>query len=196
MPELKPWTTIERRLLIDRSPWMQIYEDDISLPDGQVVHGYLRLETPGYIMVVPVDGSGKMGFVRSYKRGVDAIDLQPPAGVIDAGEDPMDCARRELFEELGCQADSLQPLGSFVLSGNYFGGRAHIYLGVGCQQVANPDSGDLEEQQVVWLPHAQVRQMWSGGTFQQLSAVASLGLALTRIDEMCKDGSLAFGDSG
>jgi 8-oxo-dGTP pyrophosphatase MutT (NUDIX family) len=193
MSDLKHWETKDRRLLIDRPPWMRLYEDDVTLPDGSTVQGYLRLETPGYVMVVPVNDVGEIGLVRSYKRGVDAIDLQPPAGVIDPGEDPLASAERELLEELGCRSEHLHPLGSFVLSGNYYGGRAHFYLGTGCQVVDEPDSGDLEEQQVVWLPHEKVQQRWVGGQFQQMSAVAALGLALSHLETIIADGSLKFG---
>jgi 8-oxo-dGTP pyrophosphatase MutT (NUDIX family) len=194
MSDLKHWETTDRRLLFDRPPWMRLYEDDVTLPDGSSVHGYLRLETPGYVMVVPVNNAGEIGLVRSYKRGVDAIDLQPPAGVIEPSEDPLMCAQRELMEELGCRAEHLHPLGSFVLSGNYYGGRAHFYLGSGCQVVAEPDSGDLEEQQVVWLPLEQVQQRWTGGQFQQMSAVAALGLALSHLEMIITDRSLTFGE--
>jgi ADP-ribose pyrophosphatase len=158
------------------------------------VQGYLRLETPGYVMVVPVNHAREIGLVRSYKRGVDAIDLQPPAGVIDVGEDPLDCTHRELLEELGCKAEQLHPLGSYVLSGNYYGGRAHFYLGTGCHVVAEPNSGDLEEQQVVWLPYEEIQQMWAAGAFQQMSAVAALGLALSHLEKIIADGSLTFGE--
>jgi ADP-ribose pyrophosphatase len=194
MSDLKHWETTNRRLLIDRQPWIRLYEDDVTLPDGSTVQGYLRLETPGYVMVVPVNYVGEIGLVRSYKRGVDAIDLQPPAGVIDAGEDPLDCTHRELLEELGCQAEQLHPLGSFVLSGNYYGGRAYFYLGTGCHVVAEPNSGDLEEQQVVWLPYEEVQQRWAAGAFQQMSAVAALGLALSHLEKIITDGSLTFGE--
>lgn len=194
MSELEHWQTLDRRLLIDRSPWMRIYEDDVELPDGRVVYDYLRLETPGYSMVVPIDDAGQIGLVRSYKRGVEAIDLQPPAGVIDQDEQPLVCARRELLEELGCQAQQLHRLGAFVLSGNYHAGMAHIYLATGCRQVAEPHPGDLEEQQVVWLPWQVTRQMWTAGEFKQMGAVAALGLAFTTIENLLQDGVLLFGE--
>jgi ADP-ribose pyrophosphatase len=189
MSELESWKTLNRRLLLDRSPWMRVYEDDVELPDGRVIHGYLRLETPGYAMIVPVDDAGRIGLVRSYKRGVEAIDLQPPAGVIDAGEDPLECAQRELLEELGCKATQLHTLGAFVLSGNYHAGTAHIYLATGCSIVTQPDSGDLEEQQVVWLPWQEAQKRWKSGEFQQISTVAALGLAFSSIDALYKDGA-------
>lgn len=193
MTELKHWHTVERRLLLDRSPWMRVYEDDVKLHDGRVVHDYLRLESPGYAMIVPLDHAGQIGLVRSYKRGVEAVDVQPPAGVIDAGEDPYTCAQRELLEEIGCRADQLHALGTFVLSGNYFAGMAHFYLATGCRQVAEPNSGDLEEQQIVWLPWQDARQRWSDGKYLQMSSVAALGLAFTAIEDLLRDGQLTLG---
>ena len=192
MTKLKHWHTVERRLLLDRSPWMKVYEDDVELHDGQIVHDYLRLESPGYSMIVPIDPLGQIGLVRSYKRGVDDVDAQPPAGVIDKGEDPLECAQRELLEEIGCQADHLHSLGVFILSGNYFAGRAHFYLATGCRQVAEPHSGDLEEQQIVWLPWEETRQRWSAGDYLQMSSVAALGLAFTAIEQLVNDGRLNF----
>jgi ADP-ribose pyrophosphatase len=190
LPKLKHWETGDRRLLIDRSPWMRLYEDEVILPDGRIIEGYLRLETPGYVAVVPVNDAGEIGLVRSYKRGVDAIDLQPPAGVIDSDELPLECAHRELLEELGCRSESMHPLGSFVLNGNYYGGRAHFYLATGCHIVSEPNAGDLEEQQIIWLPLEELRQLWEKGGFQQLGAVAALGLALSHLDKLRQDGSL------
>lgn len=190
LPKLKHWETGDRHLLIDRSPWMRLYEDEVILPDGRIIEGYLRLETPGYVAVVPANDAGEIGLVRSYKRGVDAIDLQPPAGVIDSDELPLECAHRELLEELGCRSESMHPLGSFVLNGNYYGGRAHFYLATGCHIVSEPNAGDLEEQQIIWLPLEELRQLWEKGEFQQLGAVAALGLALSHLDKLRQDGSL------
>ncbi len=48
MPDLTPWETLKRTLALDCSPWMQVFEDDVRLPDGRIIEGYLRLETPGY----------------------------------------------------------------------------------------------------------------------------------------------------
>jgi ADP-ribose pyrophosphatase len=188
MSDLQHWQTIDRRLLLDRPPWMRLFEDDVVLPDGRIVHGYLHLETPGFIMVVPVNHAHQIGLVRSYKRGVDDIDLQPPAGVIDPGEDPLACAQRELLEELGCQAERLLHLGTYVISGNYFAGVAHFYYGVGCRIVTEPNAGDLEEQEVIWLPHEEVHRMWIRGAFKQMSSAAALGLALHQLEELIAPG--------
>ena len=178
MPDFKPWKIIRRKLILDRSPWLRVHEDQVALPDGQIVDGYLHLEQPDFVVVVPVQAGGLIGLIRSYKHGIGAVDLHPPAGYLEAGEDALTTAKRELFEETGCEAEHWDKLGSFVNSGNRGSGLAHIFLAIDCHQVTQPDSGDLEEQEVVWLPVDDVYQLWTAGEFKQVPTVAAIGLSL------------------
>ena len=175
------WKTLRRTYLLDRSPWLKVYEDQVALPDGEIVDGYLHMQTPGYAMIVPVNARKEIGLIRSYKRGVDGLDMQPPAGVLEDGEDPFDTAKRELLEETGCRANAWEKLGEFVLSGNYGAGNAYIYLATECTRIQEPDAGDLEEQEVIWLPTELVIDLYKKGRFQQMGAVAALGLAFARL---------------
>jgi ADP-ribose pyrophosphatase len=183
MTDLKPWRTLQTTMLLDSSPWIRVYADDVLLPDGRVIEGYLRLESPGYAMIVPVSHDNQIGLIRSYKRGVDAIDLQPPAGMIEAGEDPLITAKRELYEELGCNALEWISMGKYVVGGNFGVGQAHFFLAKDCQQVVEPESGDLEEQETVWLPLEKARQWWIAGTFRQMASAAALGLAFAHLED-------------
>jgi len=181
MPDLKPWRTLHTKLLLDCAPWLRVYSEKVELPDGRVVNDYLRLEQPDFVMIVPVRSGGEIGLIRCYKHGVGAVDMQPPAGYIEPDEDVLITAQRELLEETGCQAESCFELGSYVISGNRGTGRAHLYLATGCQQVVEPDAGDLEEQEVVWLSLEEVRRRWTDGKFSQIVTAAALGLALNRL---------------
>jgi ADP-ribose pyrophosphatase len=181
MSDFKSWKIIHRKLILDRSPWLRVHEDQIALPDGQIVHGYLHLEQPDFVIVVPVQASGLIGLIRSYKHGVGAVDLHPPAGYLETGEDVLSAAKRELLEETGCEAEGWDELGSHAVSGNRGSGVAHIFLAIDCQQVSLPDSGDLEEQEVVWLPVDDVYKLWTAGKFSQVTTVAAIGLSLDRL---------------
>jgi ADP-ribose pyrophosphatase len=132
-------------------------------------------------MIVPVNNENKIGLIRSYKHGLRAIDIQPPAGYIDEGEDPLETAKRELLEETGVISEHWQSLGSYVIAGNRGAGMAHFFLATECEQVAEPDPGDLEAQEVLWVPISEVRQCWEAGDYAQLSTSAILGLALSRL---------------
>lgn len=173
------WTTLQSTVLLDRPPWLRVFSEDVQLPDGRIVRDYLRLHTPDYAVIVPVDQQGRIGLVRSYKRGPDAMDIQPPAGVIEPGETPLQTAKRELKEELGCNCPDWTDLGAYVLAGNLRGGQAHIFLARDCQGVTTPDSGDLEDPQPLWLERGEVEDLWRSGGMAQLGSVAAIGLALS-----------------
>lgn len=177
------WKTRKTELLLDRSPWLRVHAEEVELPDGRVVEGYLRLETPDFAVVVPVAEDGRIGLIQSYKRGPDQIDLQPPAGMIERREDPLAAAKRELLEETGVEAARWRRLGRYVLAGNLRGGYAHLFLAEGCRRVAPPDSGDLEEQQVLWLKRETIEHRWRAGELAQLGSAAALGLAFAHLDD-------------
>src|SRR5579859_7442718 len=98
------WKRLGSRLLLDRSPWLRVFADDVELPDGRQVEGYLRVDGRDFAMVFAVTDEGTVPFVRQYKYGLDAVPLQLPAGYLEEGEAPEVCARRELLEETGFEA--------------------------------------------------------------------------------------------
>jgi ADP-ribose pyrophosphatase len=175
------WKIISSTTVFEQSPWLRVLSEDVELPDGRVVKDYLHLETLDFVMIVPINQKDEIGLIRSYKHGLRAIDIQPPAGYIDEGEDPLETAKRELFEETGAVSDHWQSLGSYVIAGNRGAGKAHFFLATECDCIAEPDSGDLEAQEVLWVPVSKVRQTWESGDYAQLSTAAILGLALSRL---------------
>ena len=181
MADLKPWKILRSKLLLDRSPWLRVHEDQVALHDGRVIDGYIRLEEPDFVIVVPVRADGLIGLIRSYKHGIGTVDLQPPAGYLEPDEDILTAAKRELLEETGCEAEGWEKLGSYVISGNRGSGWAHLFLATSCQQVIQPDSGDLEEQEVIWFPIDDVQRLWIEDEFNQVTTAAAIGLALARL---------------
>lgn len=174
---IRPWKTLDRRILLRRPPWLEIGEEDVELPDGRVIENFNWIATRDFAIVVPLTDDGHTILVRSYKHGVRAVALSFPAGYLEPGEDPLAAARRELREETGYEAPEWIPLGSFVVDGNYGSGAMHAFLATGARKVTEPDSGDLEEmalERVTWDEAvAALRQ----GEVKQLASAAALGLA-------------------
>ncbi|WP_338414524.1 NUDIX hydrolase [uncultured Sphaerotilus sp.] len=86
-----------------RGRFLQVRQDDVSLPDGStsfreyIVH-------PGAVMVVPVLDDGRLVMERQYRYPMHRAYLEFPAGKLDAGEPGIVCGVRELFEETGYRA--------------------------------------------------------------------------------------------
>lgn len=177
------WTRRDRRLLLDCAPWFRVFADDVTLPDGRQVDGYLRIDSREFAMVFALTEDGRVPFVRTYKYGLGREDLQLPAGYLEAGEAPQACASRELLEETGCAAGHWEALGSFVLDGNRGYGRGHFFLARQAQPVRPPDAGDLEAVQVELLPLTSVTHRLAAGAMAQMPTIACAALALTRVKD-------------
>lgn len=86
-----------------RGSFLDVRRDTVRLPGGAsatreyIVH-------PGAVVVVPILDDGRLVLERQYRYPVGRVMLEFPAGKIDAGEAPLVCGMRELFEETGYRA--------------------------------------------------------------------------------------------
>lgn len=101
--------------------------DQVELPDGR---GAVRevMEHPGASVIVPIDTDGNVRLVRQYRDAIGCQLLEVPAGKLDHGEEPEECACRELREELGLVAGRMTLLTSFYSSPGFCDEILHVYL--------------------------------------------------------------------
>ena len=83
--------------------FLKVQKDAVSLPDGsRSEREFIR--HPGAVVILPVLDDGSILLERQYRYPLDQVFYEFPAGKIDAGEDHLDCAKRELREETGYTA--------------------------------------------------------------------------------------------
>jgi ADP-ribose pyrophosphatase len=181
MPDPLAWKRLRSRLLLDRSPWLRVFADDVELPDGRQVEGYLRVDGRDYAMVFALSDDGSVPFVRQYKYGLDAVPLQLPAGYLEDAEAPEACARRELLEETGYAASEWLSLGSYAADGNRRYSTGHFFLALHAQRVQAAAAGDLGDVRLEVLPLETLDGVLASGQMQELSAIACVALALNRL---------------
>ncbi len=104
--------------------------ESVTLPNGATVEMEI-IHHPGASAVVPMSDDKTVLLIRQYRHAVGGYILEIPAGKLDPGEDPRECARRELEEEIGCRAAFLDHLLSFFTTPGFTDEIIHIYKATG-----------------------------------------------------------------
>jgi ADP-ribose pyrophosphatase len=112
--------------------------DTVRFPNGSV--GELEMiRHPGAAAVVPFlsDPAGndpQILLLKQYRYAAEEFLYEIPAGRLDAGEEPIDCARRELMEETGCEPGRMEHLYTFYTTPGFTDERIHAFMAVGLAQ--------------------------------------------------------------
>lgn len=133
------------------------YDDYLMLPNGKTVV-YDLIKHSGGAGVLPIDELGNLILVKQYRNSVDAEVYEIPAGLIDMDETGEQCARRELEEEIGCRAETMEFVAMVYGAIGICDEKTEIYL---AEQVTvgirNPDPEEFIE--IVHIPLEQAVQM-------------------------------------
>ena len=123
---------------------LKVWRDRVRLPNGgESVREYVR--HPGAVVVVAQLPDGSLLFERQFHYPLRRAFLELPAGKIDAGEDILVCAKRELREETGYEAAEWRHLGVMHPCIGYSDERIEIFLAAGLQKHESGQSLDHEE---------------------------------------------------
>jgi ADP-ribose pyrophosphatase len=145
---------------------------------------------PGAAAVVALTKSGRLLLVSQYREATGGVLLEIPAGKLEPGERPEDCAYRELEEETGYRAGRLEELCAMFMSPGYCDEKIHIFAATGLEQsVANPD--DDENVAPVEVELDEALRMIDDGRIRDAKTVAGV-LEFVRK----KKWSLASGTTG
>ena len=125
-------------------PLFRVRFDTLQHPTSSAVFKRMVLESPDWVNVVAVTADGKIVIVEQFRFGVGELTMEPAAGIIDPGEEPLDAARRELLEETGFGSGNWRYLGSVQANPAYQENSCHHWLAedVVSLQAPTPDAGE------------------------------------------------------
>ena len=109
--------------------------DTVRFPDGSI--GELEIvRHPGASAVVPFlsepsGGDPQVLLIKQYRYAAGGFIYEVPAGRLDDGESPLDCARRELREETGCTAERVEHMYTMFTTPGFTDEKIHLFLAVG-----------------------------------------------------------------
>jgi ADP-ribose pyrophosphatase len=124
---------------------VRVVLDDVEMPNGMTVKREIVLHHGEGVGILPVDPDGNIYLVRQYRHPLFKHVLEIPAGIAEQGENPEDCAAREIEEEIGYRPQKL----TFLVAANNTVGlsndRIHLYLAEGLVKT----SQNLDEDEII-----------------------------------------------
>lgn len=128
---------------------IKVRVDTVQLPNGNKSTREI-VEHNGAVGIVAITENNEVVMVRQYRKPIEKVILEIPAGKLDKDEDPLKCAIRELEEETGLKADNITSLGYFIPSPGFANEILHLYMATNLVEgKINLDEDEFVETQLI-----------------------------------------------
>jgi ADP-ribose pyrophosphatase len=150
--------------------------DRVQLPSGGEASREV-VRHLGAVVVLPLHEDRKIEFVRQYRYPMGKILLELPAGKLDPGEDPVDCAGRELAEETGWKPIEIHELGSFFTTPGFTDEVLHAFIATPLEPAPDIAQDPDEAIENVTMTVEEALVACREGTIRDSKTIATLFLA-------------------
>jgi ADP-ribose pyrophosphatase len=128
---------------------------------------------PGAVVIVPMLDDKTVLLIKNYRYTVGRYLLEIPAGTLEKGEPPLNCAGRELQEETGYLAKKLKPIASFYASPGILTEKMHLFVAYDLTQTIQ-DLDESEDIEVVPTNWDDAIDMIRSGQIEDSKTIAAL----------------------
>ena len=134
---------------------------------------------PGSAVIVPVFADQTVALVRQYRHAAQKFLLELPAGSLEAGETPEECAWREIQEEIGYKAEKIELLTEFYVSPGFLNEKMFVFIATELSEVGqNLDEDEFLSVERYSFPN--IYKMILQGEFEDAKTMIGLILAGTK----------------
>ena len=146
--------------------------DTVELPHKKYSKREI-VEHPGAAGVIPITPDGDIVLVKQFRKPAEEILLEIPAGLIEYGEEPDQCATRELKEETGYTTNKLRRLFEYYSTPGFSDEKIHIYLAEEVMEgVARPDENEYIE--IVKMPINEALKKIKAGDIKDAKTIVAI----------------------
>jgi 8-oxo-dGTP pyrophosphatase MutT (NUDIX family) len=159
---IQPWEILRSEPVADCRIF-KVRKDITVNPRTGEPHDMFVVENPDWLNVIPLTADERVVMVEQWRHGTRTVHLETPGGLMDGGETVEACARRELREETGYNADKIIPLGQMHPNPAFQTNTQYYALATGCRKIAEPTPEAAEDIQARLVALAEIPAMVERG---------------------------------
>lgn len=151
----------------------------IITPEGRESYREI-VKHHGGACILPVDGEGNYYLVKQFRSPFEKVMLEAPAGKLEKGEDPLHCVSREITEETGFTADSIECVGAIAATPGYCSEVITLFIGTGLKyKGGTPDPN--EYLSTVKMPLSEALKLAENGVINDAKTLVLIYKASRRL---------------
>lgn len=153
MDKFKEITVDEQNIF--KGKIIDVFLQTVELPNRKLAKREI-VRHPGAVAILPLTKDNRLIVVEQFRKALERSIIEIPAGKLDPGEDPYQCAVRELKEETGCSSNSMEHVVSFYTSPGFANEIIHLYRAFDCDFGENKlDEDEFVELLTITLEEAK-----------------------------------------
>ena len=161
--------------IVFENPWLSIEERIFAEPPSNGQEPYYLIHGCDGVYILAITTEGSVVVVKQFRPTVNRAVLELPAGGIDAGESPLESAKRELFEETGYVSDDWHALGAGQVALERFCPKIFSFVALGATK--DPQHIPEEGVEVELLSPNELSRAAKSGEFFQIAMLGTITLA-------------------
>jgi len=177
---MQRWRQLDTRRIVD-DRWLTLRADTCELPNGNVIAPYYVLEEADWVEVFAQNHQGEVLLVRQYRYAGDVVCTELPAGIIESGETPLNCAKREMLEETGYAAQSWTEVGKIFANPARQTNKVHVFIARGLTFEGHQTLDESEEISFEFKSIKEIKEMIFAGSFSQALDIAAFFMCLDSV---------------
>lgn len=165
-----PYTQLSSQKLHERK-YVKFFKDMVKI--GEIEKDYSYMDVDDSVGVVALNEKGEVALVGQWRYPIKQYHWEIPAGMAEAGETPLENAKRELMEEAGVQAKEWTELGSYQMDGSKMDQQNHLFL---AQELTVGENAPMEDERIerLWLPLEEALALVEAGEIRDGFTVIGL----------------------
>lgn len=178
----KMWKIKKTERILD-SEFVKVDKDDVILPKGREIPDFYKVTIKDCSAIVAIKEDHHIILKKEYRHCYKQELIEIPAGVLEAGEDPLKTAKRELLEETGYKSDKWTYLGKTLESSAKLTNYMHIYMAEDCKKVSKQKLDYGEDIEVIEVDFEEAIQMIMNNEIICNSSIGAI-LKVARIKQL------------